>query len=133
MNNYNYTDEQILAAAKAAHECNRAFCVAIGDNSQVTWEWAEQWQRDASLTLVKDIANGVPKTPRERHDQWCQDKYTNNWKFGPVKDSNAKTHPCLVAYENLPVFQQKKDEVVECVVNAVLASFIDVEENLPGA
>ena len=28
------TDQQLEAAARAAHETNRAYCIALGDNSQ---------------------------------------------------------------------------------------------------
>lgn len=58
MINYDFTDEQILAAAKAAHECNRAFCVAIGDNTQMSWEWASQEDKEAVLENVKQLIEG---------------------------------------------------------------------------
>lgn len=131
MNNYNYTDEQILAAAKAAHECNRAFCVAIGDNSQVTWEWAEQWQRDSAVNGVKGVING--DGPVESHITWCNQKYADGWKHGLVKDAGLKTHPCLVPYNDLPEEQKAKDAVYVTVVKAVLDSLKSIEESKPGA
>lgn len=36
------TEDQI---ARVCHEVNRAYCQALGDNSQPTWEEAPQWQR----------------------------------------------------------------------------------------
>ena len=130
MNNYEFTNEQILAAAKAAHECNRAFCIAIGDNSQVTWEWAEQWQRDSAINGVKGVIKG--DGPVESHVTWCNEKYAAGWKFGPVKDAAKKEHPCLVPYNDLPVEQQEKDHVYVAVVKAVLASLQSKEESKPG-
>ncbi len=56
--NSQYTDKQILAAAKAAHECTRAFCLAIGDNTQVPWEWVEQQQRESYIHDVLGVASG---------------------------------------------------------------------------
>jgi hypothetical protein len=38
--------------AKVAHEVNRAYCQAIGDNSQPTWEEAPGWQRDSAINGV---------------------------------------------------------------------------------
>lgn len=116
-----YTDEQILAAAKAAHECNRAFCVAIGDNSQVPWEWAEEWQKEASVNSVKAVING--DSPEQLHVTWCKEKYADKWKLGPVKDAVKKEHPCLVDYDQLPFQQKAKDHVYVAVVKAVLGTF----------
>ncbi len=31
--------------AKVCHEANRAYCQTIGDNSQLAWEQAEEWQQ----------------------------------------------------------------------------------------
>jgi hypothetical protein len=127
---YQYTDEQILAAAKTAHECNRAFCVAIGDNSQVTWDWAEQWQRDSAINGVKGVING--DGPVESHVTWCNEKYAAGWKYGPVKDAAKKEHPCLVFYNDLSFAQQAKDYVYVTVVRNVLAALRVAEETLPG-
>ncbi len=44
------TPEQI---ARVAHEVNRAYCQALGDNSQPAWEDAPQWQRDSAMLGVK--------------------------------------------------------------------------------
>jgi len=117
----NYTDEQILAAAKAAHECNRAFCVAIGDNSQLPWEFAEQWQKDSALNGVKGVING--DGPEQSHVTWCNEKYEAGWKFGPIKDAAKKEHPCLVDYDQLPFHQKAKDHVYVAVVKGVLGTF----------
>lgn len=63
-----YSDEQILAAAKAGHEAHRAFCVAIGDNSQVTWEWAESQQRESAIVAAKAVNNSdyYGRIPRQK-------------------------------------------------------------------
>ena len=116
-----YTDEQILAAAKAAHECNRAFCVATGDNSQVPWEWAEEWQKEASTNSVKAVING--DSPEQLHVTWCNKKHADKWKLGPVKDAVKKEHPCLVPYSDLPYQQKAKDHIYVVVVKAVLGTF----------
>lgn len=128
---YQYTDEQILIAAKAAHEANRVFCVAIGDNTQVPWEWAEQWQRDSAVNGVKGVING--DGPVESFYTWRQQKLDEKWKYGLVKDPVKKEHPCLVAhYSELPVEQQKKDDVYVTVVKSVLESLRAKEESEPG-
>ena len=33
---------------------------------------------------------------RLEHKRWCNSYYSMNFKYGEVKDENAKTHPCLI-------------------------------------
>lgn len=44
---------KILDIAAVCHEANRQLCVVIGDNSQLPWEDAPQWQIDSACTGVK--------------------------------------------------------------------------------
>lgn len=39
--------------------------------------------------------------------------------YGQVKDANAKTHPCLVPFDQLPRDQQFKDRLFRTIVHAV--------------
>jgi hypothetical protein len=110
----------ILAAAQAAHEANRAWCLALGDRSQVPWEDAEDWQRKSAIEGIGSVLSGAG--PEEQHEAWCAGKRRDGWVFGPVKDGAAKTHPCLVAYADLPVEQRAKDAIYIAVVRAVLSA-----------
>lgn len=107
----------IEACARAAHEANRAYCIAIGDTSQPSWEDAPNWQRASSRNGVTNALLGA--TPRESHVTWCAEKWATGWKRGDVKDPEAKTHPCLVDYDDLPPEQRAKDTVYLCVVRSV--------------
>lgn len=53
--------------ARVCHEVNRAYCQALGDDSQPAWEDAPQWQRDSALLgvqlLLTAYARGTP-SPR---------------------------------------------------------------------
>ena len=65
------TKEEI---ARVAHEVNRAYCEALGDDSQ---------------------------------------------KLGPVKNPDAREHPCLVPFDALPLEQKVKDYLFRSVVSAL--------------
>ena len=39
--------------AQVAHEINQAYCEALGDNSQTSWEDAPQWQKESAVLGVK--------------------------------------------------------------------------------
>ena len=38
--------------AKVAHEVNRAYCEALGDTSQLSWEDAPEWQKASARAGV---------------------------------------------------------------------------------
>ncbi len=110
------TNEQI---ARVAHEANRAYCETMGDYSQLPWLQAEEWQRDSALAGV-EFALAHPDLPASaQHEAWLKDKQTAGWIYGPVKDAAFKRHPCMVAYEDLPVEQRLKDALFKGVVNAL--------------
>lgn len=41
-------------------------------------------------------------TPKQTHDSWKEIKSRDGWVYGKVKDSEKKTHPCMVEYDDLP-------------------------------
>lgn len=105
--------------AKVCHEANKAYCESIGDYSQKSWEDAEQWQRDSAMMGVEFRLNN-PDAPRSlQHDAWSGQKVKDGWVYGEVKDAVAKTHPCLVPYEELPEEQRKKDALFQGIVDAL--------------
>jgi hypothetical protein len=108
----------VEACARAAHEANRAYCIAIGDTSQTSWDDAPDWQKTSARNGVRGVLveqNG----PRESHASWLAEKEATGWKYGPVKDPEKKEHPCFVPYDKLPPEQREKDEVFVKTVWAV--------------
>lgn len=123
-------DHVIEACARAAHEANRAYCIAIGDTSQVAWENAPEWQRESARNGVVGVIGG--NTPRESHESWAREKAAAGWLYGTRKDPVAKTHPCLVPYDDLPEEQQKKDFIFVNHVR-VMADALGVPSAPPGS
>lgn len=54
------------------------------------------------LTLTERIAENV-------HEVWAQGRIREGWTYDPVKDSAAKTTPCLVPYGELPEKEKEYD------------------------
>lgn len=104
--------------AKVCHEANRAYCESTGDFSQVAWENAPEWQKLSAIKGVEFALNGN-LDPIAQHDSWSKEKLIDGWVYGPVKDAEKKTHPCLVPYHQLPLAQQKKDLLFVAIVNAL--------------
>lgn len=115
-------DEQtkIEACARAAHEANRAYCLAIGDTSQPSWDDAPDWQKSSARNGVKGALAG--NTPEQSHESWLAEKRDTGWKFGPVKNPETKEHPCFVPYAELPPAQRAKDTIFTTVVRTVGAA-----------
>lgn len=108
----------IEAAARAAHEANRAYCIALGDHSQVAWDGCPEWQRSSAINGVLGVMAG--NGPRESHESWLAEKEATGWKYGPVKDPEKKEHPCFVPYDELPPAQKRKDGIFVSVVSLIL-------------
>ncbi len=121
------TEEQIIeACARACHETNRAYCLAVGDKSQPSWDDAPDWQRSSTVTCVRGAIAG--NTPEQSHDSWLAEKAATGWKYGPVKDPGNKEHPCFVPYGELPLEQRNKDYVFVAVTKAVHAALSQLQE-----
>lgn len=112
-------EKQVVNIARVCHEANRAWCIANGDNSQKSWEEAEQWQRDSAIKGVIFRFENPDAGEDSQHNAWMADKVNDGWVYGEVKDAEAKTHPCIVPFHELPLFQQQKDKLFCSIVDAL--------------
>ena len=106
--------------AKIAHEVIRAYCLAIGDDSQPSWEDAPDWQKASAKMGVEFHKKHPNATPEMSHENWMADKAASGWKYGPVKDVEKKEHPCFMPYDQLPLEQRVKDSLFRVVCRAAL-------------
>lgn len=111
------------AAARVAHEVNRAYCAALGDHSQLPWDQAPQWQKDSAIAGIqlhwKALVQGREPRPEESHESWLAHKVADGWKYGPEKKPEIKEHPCMVPYAQLPKEQQAKDALFIAVARSL--------------
>lgn len=115
---YAVAPELLPLIAQACHEANRAYCLALGDESQLPWESAPQWAKDSAAKGVLGVLCSG-NTPKQSHASWLAEKESTGWKHGPVKDAVALTHPCMVPYDQLPQEQQQKDHIFVAVCAAM--------------
>jgi hypothetical protein len=116
--------------AMVAHEVNRAYCQAMGDNSQLAWGDAPQWQKDSAEAGVAMHLANPNATPADSHASWLAQKEADGWTYGEVKDAEKKQHPCFMPYDALPAEQKAKDYIFRGVVHAV-AGIADVVGEAP--
>ena len=107
--------------ASVAHEVNRGYCAALGDNSQLPWVEAPEWQKESAVNGVLFHLESPDVTPAESHANRLVEKEVDGWVFGEVKDAEKKEHPCMVHYDDLPVDQKVKDSLFGSVVKALTA------------
>ena len=109
----------IEAIAKVCHEANRAWCRANQDFCQEKWEETEAWQRDAAIKGVMFLLQNPGAVAADVHNEWMSKKLTEGWVHGKEKDVAKKIHPCLLPFNDLPLFEQKKDFLFQAIVNAL--------------
>lgn len=115
-------------AAEVCHEANRAYCLAIGDLSQLPWDEAPAWQRQSALAGVAFIMNNPDSPASASHEEWMKFKLLDGWTYGEVKDPEKKTHPCMVAFEDLPIEQRAKDHIFGAIVRALVNNVRKAEQ-----
>lgn len=104
--------------ARVCHEANRALQILQHDPApSPAWDDAPEWQTESAVEGVEKAIDGA--TPEDLHESWCAFKYADGWVYGDVKDAYAKTHPCLVAYAELPEDQRIKDDLFKAIVKAL--------------
>jgi len=114
--------EMIERAARLAHEANRQYCRMIGDDTQIAWEVAPEWQKASARVGVEAILDHPGMTPEQSHGNWYDYKKADGWVWGEVKNVERKEHPCMVPYSQLPITQRFKDYLFQSVVRASLVT-----------
>lgn len=70
------------------------------------------------LPLVEQIAKNV-------HEVWASNRIKEGWTYGENRDSEKKTTPCLVLYEELPEIEKEYDRntAIETIKLAIKLGF----------
>ena len=113
-------EHKVKALAKMVHEANKAFCESIGDNSQVPWGEAPEYNHTSAIIGVRAICENPDITPDESHNVWWNTKKADGWIYGEVKDKEKKTHPSMVPYDKLSTVEKYKDHLVKSIVMSYL-------------
>ena len=118
-------DLQTEQIAELVHEANRAYCRLLGDHSQAPWSLAPGWQRDSMRQGVEAILDGSAPTPEAQHMLWMARKIKEGWTYAEEKNAEAKQHPCMLPYAQLPPEQRFKDTLARAIVLACQSAGAD--------
>lgn len=109
-------DPEVIA--RVVHEANRGLQEALGDpHPSPPYDDAPDWQLMPLREGVARALDGIG--PAEHHEAWLADKFARGWTYGPVKDAEARTHPNLLPYDDLPPEQRAKNDLFIAIVGAL--------------
>lgn len=104
---------------RVVHEAVRAYKQSLGEAVPPPWDEAPDWMRESTHAAVLAGIEDPQAPPSAQHEAWLAEKKAAGWRYGPVKDPQEKTHPCMVPYEQLPDSERRKDALVQGVVDAL--------------
>lgn len=112
-------EDRIETIARCCYTMNRVWCNINNDNSMPDWHNAPQARRDSHMSGVRFRLANPDAPPSAQHDEWLRSMAADGWVYGPEKNSDRKTHPCIVPYNELPPVQRAKDAIFIAVVRAM--------------
>ncbi len=118
----------IEEAAMVINETLRGWRMAIGDEVIDTWADAAQAQRDIHIASIDWYMESPQSTAKAFHDQWRAWMYDNGWTWGEARDVEAKKHPLIVPWDDLPPLQQIKTRLCVAVMS-IMAPLIEHPES----
>ena len=92
------------------------------------WDKREKAFRDQMIPVIAMMCSDERKSsPEELHDDWVKAYEVMGWKYGPVRDKDAKTHPDMVPYDELGFAEQIKDAVFVALCEIARQWIVEVE------
>jgi len=74
------------------------------------------------VEIGTELTELVEALARNAHDVWACQRLADGWIWGQERNDSVKTHPCLVAYDDLPDSEKVYDlNVASNTIRAVIA------------
>ena len=65
----------------------------------------------SQITLPSELHTLAEQIAKNVHEVWALERIKEGWTYGPVRDDEKKTTPCLVPYEELPESEKEYDRL----------------------
>jgi DNA-binding transcriptional MerR regulator len=106
--------------ASVIHDANRRLQIIQGDpRPSPLWDEAPEYQVRESTESVALAMADPERTAEQNHQGWMERLIADGWQHGEVKDAEAKTHPLLVPWDQLPGEARRKDLMFLAIVRAL--------------
>jgi hypothetical protein len=63
----------------------------------------------SKVALSPDLLTLTELLAENTHEHWAAQRMAEGWRYGPRRDDQAKTHPDLVPYAELPESEKEYD------------------------
>ncbi len=63
----------------------------------------------SNVELPDDLKGLVEMLAKNTHDHWAMLRMTQGWTYGPNRNDEAKQHPDLIEYNELPESEKEYD------------------------
>lgn len=63
----------------------------------------------SDVILDGEILSLSEALARNTHEVWSENRIKDGWKYGERRDDEARLHPCLVPYDELPEEEKEYD------------------------
>ena len=77
----------------------------------------------SAVEIAVHLAELTELLARHAHDLWALQRLREGWRWGQKRDDTARTHPCLIPYDDLPESEKEYDRNAALgTIKAVIAS-----------
>ena len=118
-----------MKIAETAHNINILYCEGMGDTIRISWEASGNAFKASVWEAVKSVAENPGVAPEACHDHWMVNKKKMGWTLGLCLSYEAKTHPLLIPYAELPLCQRIKDILFMSVVRGLVSAYEESDDN----
>jgi hypothetical protein len=95
------------------------------------WSDRDDAFKENMLNVVAMMCGPDRKSsPEELHDDWVRAYEAMGWRYGEVRDPDAKTHPDMVPFDALDPRERDKDAVFVALCEIARQWIIDYEVGL---
>ena len=88
----------------------------------------EAFKAQFEEVIARQCGPDRKSSPEELHEDWVRAYEAMGWRYGPVRDTDLKTHPDMVPYADLSQLERDKDAVFVALCEIARQWIYDEEE-----
>jgi hypothetical protein len=82
-----------------------------------------------NISLPESLEGLMEIIAKNVHENWAQQRMSEGWTYGEIRDDEKKTTPCLVPYEELSEVEKNYDRLTaEQTLKAIIFAGFSIKE-----